>query len=133
MPQPRRSTMCVATLGLILAASCASSGAGTKSAGDEPDVRPRMISRLTPPMLRISSIPASGRAPIRVLRFEVLIDTEGQPDMSTFRVTGMGAAENRDALASWIQQSMFTPATRGGIAVPGVYRGSLEVRVRVVR
>jgi hypothetical protein len=120
--------MCVATLGLILAASCASSGAGTKSAGDEPDVRPRMISRLTPPMLRIPSIPASGRAPIRV-RFEVLIDTEGQPDMSTFRVTGWGAAENRDALASWIQQSMFTPASRGGIAVPGVYRGSLQVRV----
>lgn len=127
MPSPRRALAWVATLGLIVAASCASSGAGNESRPDQRDVAPRMISRLTPPFLRISSMPASGRSPIRVA-FEVLIDAEGRPDMSTFKVTGFGAAENRDAFASWIQQSTFSPARRGGIAVPGVYRGSLQVR-----
>jgi hypothetical protein len=87
-----------------------------------------MISRLTPPQLRVSSIPASGRSPIRV-RFEVLIDAEGRPDMKTFKATGMGAAENEHALAQWIESSMFAPATRRGIAVPGVYKGSLQVRL----
>jgi hypothetical protein len=128
MPQRKGATLCATILALILAAGCASSGAGTNAAVGERETQPRMISRLRPPALRISSIPTSGRSPIRV-RFEVLVDTEGRPDMRTFKVTGMGAPENHDALATWIQQSMFAPATRGGINVPGVYKGSLQVRL----
>ena len=129
MIRPRRSAICAVTLVLTLASSCASSGAGNNMGSDAPDVAPRMVSRLSPPMLRVSSVPASGRSPLRV-SLEVLIDADGRPDMSTFRVTGQGAAENRDALATWIQQSTFTPAARGGVVVPGVYRARFAARAR---
>jgi hypothetical protein len=120
--------MRAAILALTVAASCASSGAGTGAPAGELKVRPpRMISRLRPPQLRVTSIPVSGRAAIRV-RFEVLIDTDGRPVMTTFKVSGTGAAENRETLAQWIESSTFAPATQGGIPVEGVYQGRLEMR-----
>jgi hypothetical protein len=60
---------------------------------------------------------------------EVLIDSDGHPDMATFKVTGIGAAENSDALAHWIERAIFRPAQRDHQPVPGVYRTKLEARV----
>jgi hypothetical protein len=91
-----------------------------------------MMQRGAPPELRIYSIPASGRAPIR-LQIEVLIDSRGQPDMKTLKVTGMGAAENRAAIERWIEQAIFRPAQRGGQPVAGTYRAGLAVRIETRR
>jgi hypothetical protein len=84
---------------------------------------------MRPPELRLPRGQASGRSAILVT-FEVLIDAEGRPDMLTFRVRGTGASENRDALASWIEGSVFAPATQGGRPVPGVFTGRLRVTVQ---
>jgi hypothetical protein len=91
-----------------------------------------MLQRGAPPELRIYSIPASGRPPIR-LRIEVLIDSQGRPEMNTLKVTGPGAAENRAAIERWIEQAMFRPAQRGGQPVAGMYRTGLEVRIETRR
>jgi hypothetical protein len=109
--------------------SAPESGAAQQVERDEP---PRMLQRGAPPELRIYSIPSSGRAPIR-LQIEVLVDSRGQPDMKTLKLTGIGAAENRDAIERWIQQATFRPAQRGGQPVAGIYRTRLEVRVEVRR
>ena len=120
-------------VGLTFAFGCARSNATVPAAQpaqrEEP---PRLLQRGAPPELRIYSIPASGRAPIR-LRIEVLIDRHGQPDMKTLKVTGPGAAENRVAIERWIEQALFRPARRGGQPVEGTYRTSLEVRIEVRR
>ena len=105
------------------------SGAAQQVEREEP---PRMLQRGAPPELRIYSIPASGRAPIR-LQIEVVVDSRGQPDMKTLKLTGIGAAENRDAIERWIQQATFRPAQRGGQPVAGTYRTRLEVRVEMRR
>jgi hypothetical protein len=63
----------------------------------------------------------------------VLIDSTGHPDMTTFKVTGFGAAENKDALNHWIEQAIFRPAHRDGQPVPGLYRTNLEAQMRILR
>jgi hypothetical protein len=60
-----------------------------------------------------------------------MIDETGRPMMSTFKVLGIGGAENRDALARWIEQSSFQPAHSGGQPVAGVYHVTLEIGTRV--
>jgi hypothetical protein len=111
----------------LCVAGCAG---GTPSAGGPSPERndpPQMISRGNPPELRVPAIP-SGRSPVRVM-IDVLIDGTGRPDMSTFKVSGFGAAENRDALMRWIDQATYRPAYRGGQPVPGVYHTKLEARM----
>jgi hypothetical protein len=111
---------------LVCAAACASGG-GSSAAESDLTV-PRMMSRAAPPQLRIPPSLPSGRPSMRV-DIEVLIDENGQPDMSTFKLTGFGAEENREALRNWIEQANYRPAYRGGEAIPGLYRTHLEVRV----
>jgi len=115
-------------LALAFAVGCASSAAGSGANEEERVTPPRRISRNAPPQLTIYSVPSSGRAPIRV-SYEVLIDADGRPDMRTLKLTGLGAAENRDALTRWIEESMWEPARRGGQPMAAVYRGSLQVRI----
>jgi hypothetical protein len=86
-----------------------------------------MLSRVTAPELRIPTT-TSVRSPVRVT-VEVLIDSTGRPDMTTFKAMGYGAAENRDALARWMEQAFFRPAYRSGQPVPGLYRMKLEARI----
>src|ERR671922_1557460 len=107
----RRSLWTIMILsGLGFSVACARTNAPKPAA--ERDEPPRMLQRGAPPELRVYNIPASGRAPIR-LQIEVLIDIRGQPDMKTLKVTGPGAAENRQAIERWIEQAMFRPAQRG--------------------
>ena len=116
---------------LVCLGGCASSG-GSSGAPEPPrDEAPQMVSRGVPPALRVP-VTASGRASVRVT-IEVLIDETGLPDMSTFKVTGIGAEDNRDALAHWIEQASFRPARHGYDAVPGIYHTSLAPRVEVRR
>jgi len=98
----------------------------------ERDEPPRIVQGGRPPELRLYNIPASGRAPIR-LQIEVAIDSYGHPDMKTLKVTGMGAAENRQAIERWIEQAIFRPAHRGGQPVAGIYRTGIAVRIETRR
>ena len=116
---------------LVCLGGCASSGGSSGAPEPTRDEAPQMVSRGTPPALRVP-VTASGRASVRVT-IEVVIDETGLPDMSTFKVTGIGAEDNRDALARWIEQARFRPAQRGGEPVPGIYRTSIRAPVEVRR
>ncbi len=59
---------------------------------------------------------------------EVVIDSTGNPDMSTFKASGSAASENRDALYEWIRSSTYRPATRNGEPISAIYRTSLQFR-----
>jgi len=67
------------------------------------------------------------------IRYEVLIDAEGQPDLKTLKVTGKGSGSNHDAIEDWLRNSMFSPAMQDGHPVAGVYRGGLKTSVEVRR
>lgn len=67
------------------------------------------------------------------LRVQVRVDAAGRPDLETLRVTGLGAAENRDVIATWLERARFRPAQAAGQAVAGVFQTRFEVRAAVRR
>ena len=102
-------------------------GGPRPDAATSPRVRPpEMLSRVRPDLRPPTGIPVEGR--VLDVRVEVLIDSAGRPDMRTLRLTGLGAAENSNAIAQWIEASRFRPAQQGGRAVAGVYRMRFEAR-----
>jgi type IV pilus biogenesis protein CpaD/CtpE len=117
-------TMYAAAFSIAACASGTSSEPGVAPKGIDP---PKMLVRAGAPDLRVP-LTASGRSPVRIT-IEVLIDTTGRADMTTLKIAGYGAAENHDALAHWIEGSIFQPAHQGDQPVPGVYRTKLEARV----
>ena len=122
----------ITAVALTFLGGCARTNAAEPASAAEPADRvepPRMVQRGEMPDLRIYNIPASGRAALR-LQIEVLIDSRGQPDMKTLKITGPGSPENRMAIERWIAQAMFQPARRNGVPVSGIYRTSLAVRIR---
>lgn len=122
-----RTFQLLTVLVTAVAAACASSAPAPDSLQS-----PVMISRGAPPQLQVPMMSASGRSPVRVT-IHVLIEPDGRPDMSTFKVSGFGAAENEQALRQWIESAAFKPAHRGTEAVEGFYEAKLEVRVEVRR
>ena len=117
----------------LLPAACAFVTACASAAPHPPrDEPPEMVSRGASPDLQIPTSAMAARTALEV-NIEVLIDEHGSPDMSTFKVTGIGAEDNRDALAHWIEQASFRPARHGYDAVPGIYHTSLAARVEVRR
>lgn len=67
------------------------------------------------------------------VRFEVLINPDGQPDMRTLKVTGKGSGSGHAAFEEWIRNSTFTPAMLNGHPVAAVYKGGLKSRIEVRR
>ncbi len=67
------------------------------------------------------------------LSVEVHVDTAARPDLETLRVTGRGAAENRDAVTTWLRGARFRPARRAGRPVEGVFRTRIELRAEARR
>jgi hypothetical protein len=63
----------------------------------------------------------------------VQVDSTGQPALETLRVTGLGAEQNRDVVATWLRSSHFQPAQRDGHPVPGVFQTHIEVRAETRR
>jgi hypothetical protein len=125
-----RAHSIVAFAVVVTAAACASSGgAKTSAAAVE---APRMVSRGSYPALRINGAMPSGRSPVR-LTLEVEVDESGRPDMSTLKLTGKGAGENRQAIQQWIAESVFRPGTRNGVPVRALLRMQLEANVQVRR
>jgi type IV pilus biogenesis protein CpaD/CtpE len=118
---------CALLTSVMACASGSSSNAGAPPDRVDP---PKMLSRVGPPDLKVPAI-ASGRPSVRVT-IEVLIDNTGKPDMTTFKVTGFGAAENHDSLARWIEASVFQPAHRDGEPVAALFTTKMEAR-RVAR
>ena len=95
----------------LLPAACAFVAACASAAPHPPrDEPPEMVSRGASPDLQIPTSAMAARTALEV-NIEVLIDENGSPDMSTFKVTGIGAEDNRDALARWIEQARFPPCT----------------------
>lgn len=88
---------------------------------------PRMLKGGTQGHLVVPTTVA-GRSSVSIA-IEVLIDSTGRPDMTTLKITGFGAAENKAALMGWIEQATFSPAHLGAQPVPGVYRTKIELRV----
>lgn len=107
---------------VVAAAACASaSQGGTSKPG-----------KITPPQ----QLRAGPRPEIREvvdLRYEVLIDAEGQPDLATLKVMGKGSGSARAAIEDWIRNSTFKPAMQNGHPVPALYRGGIKSSVEVRR
>lgn len=74
-----------------------------------------------------------GDRPIARMHIRVMVDAQGRPDLTTLRVTGLGAAENRTAIEQWINGATFRPAMRNGQPVSGLFETRFEVRVSVRR
>jgi hypothetical protein len=62
------------------------------------------------------------------LNIEVRVDSAGNPDMSTLRVTGPGAVRTQAAIARWIESARFRPAQQAGRPVAGVFRTQIRTR-----
>src|SRR5688572_26678996 len=113
----------VLTGAVILAGGCASA---PRPADDDRLTSPKLLSSPRPE-LRIAR-GAQGR-PVDI-RVEVQIDATGRPNIETLRVTGSGAADNRDLIAAWLQSSQFEPARRDGRSVPGTFKTRFRLAVR---
>ncbi|MDH5234359.1 MAG: hypothetical protein OEW77_05315 [Gemmatimonadota bacterium] len=132
----------LAVAGAILAAACAPSGPKTKNAQllaapmdscvlarDEAALDPRLEVDKVPAPVKMDPAPIRRPVPRGVLnrngssvvRVEVLVDTLGKPDMTTFAVLEASNAwfvtGARNAIAKWT----FTPAERYGCKVPRYY------------
>ena len=121
----------LALAGLLAAvplSSCASRRGESPGAAA---VRPPVLLPGARPQLRYPERPQSGR--VLDIQIEVAVDLTGQPEFATLRVTGLGATENRDVVAAWLEQARFQPATQAGQPVRGVYRTRILVRAEVRR
>src|SRR5688572_165287 len=108
---------------VMLAGGCASA---PKPADNDKLTSPKLISSPRPE-LRFSR--GSQARPVDI-RVEVQIDAAGRPNIETLRVTGSGAADNRDLIAAWLQSSQFEPARRDGRSVPGTFKTRFRLAVR---
>ena len=97
-------------LAFMLCAACASSGGGKTSPAHRIE-SPEMVSRDYYDLTAASP----GRPPTEMkVSYEVMIDETGRPDMSTFKVTGIGSSENRDGIYRWLEHASYKPARDNG-------------------
>jgi hypothetical protein len=109
----------------LIVAGCASSGSSTASA--DRIVPPQMTSRAQLSEMRFPASAATGTT--IYIDVDVVIDSTGVPDMTSFRANGQAAADNRSALYEWIQSSVFRPAhTTNGHPVSAVFHTQIQVR-----
>jgi hypothetical protein len=118
---------CLSALTLAMSVSCA--GSGTPHDSTRP---PEMTSHIVAPELKVPVTQHGAPAPVR-LDIEVLIQSDGRPDMSTLKLSGFGVVENEDAIRRWIEQSNFRPARRGDEPVAAIYKLKLAARAEVLR
>ena len=120
------------SLVLLVAVACASAPKGESadaSAARGSLQSPQLIRSGPPPELRIPP-QTSVRTVVMDVKVEVMVDTEGNPDMTTFRAIGRGAEVNQDTLRTWIAQQRFRPAERDGQRVPALFKISMQARRR---
>ncbi len=108
---------------LVSLAACASTAHTAGTSGS---------AKITPPQqLRAGPMP-DVREEIDV-RYEVMIDERGLPDMTTLKVTGKGSGSSHAALEDWIKASAFRPAMQDGHPVAALYHGGLKSKIEVRR
>ena len=93
---------------------------------------PELVTRSRPDLQVPPGPPRQGV--VLDVTLEVLIDATGEPDLTTMRLTGLGAAENRDAVTSWLHRVRFRPGRQAGVPVAAPFRDRwrAETRVRAV-
>lgn len=64
------------------------------------------------------------------VRYEVLIDELGQPDMRMLKVTGKGSGSSHAAIEDWVRSSAFRPAMKDGQPVAAVITVGCSRRFR---
>jgi len=121
MPHPRLRHLAL-LVAVIISAACASTSQGGTS---KPE-------KITPPQQLRGGPPPEIREVVDI-RYEVLVNADGQPDLRTLKVTGKGAGSARTAIEDWIRNSMFKPAMQDGLPVAGLYKGGIRTRVEVRR
>ena len=127
MSRRLRTLSAVVVAGVVLA--CASSGGGKK--GGVRVQPPELLSRSRPDLVPVRVTPNAPR-PTTVVELEVKVNPDGMPDMSTLKITGQGASENRAAVTTWVQGLRFRPATQDGVPVVGTYKQSFSAMTRTV-
>ena len=104
---------------LVISTACAGATHGaTGNAG-----------KITPPVQMRPGSPPEIREAVD-LRIEVLIAADGQPDLTTLKVTGKGSGNNHAAIEDWIRNSTFKPAMQDGHPVPAVFKMSLKSTIQ---
>lgn len=114
-----------ASLLLVVAACAPSAPAG--------DASPRSLPPAT--MTSRAAFDFTAVSPARPvdMQIEVVVDSLGQPDLGTLRVSGNGSSEYRATVQRWIEASRFRPAQRDGRPVAGMFRTRMETRMEVRR
>jgi len=94
---------------------------------------PELLTRSRPELQVPSGTPRQGV--VLDIEIEVLVDAGGQPDLTTMRLTGLGATENRHLVTEWLQRVRFRPGQQGGVPVAATYRDRwrAEARTTVIR
>jgi hypothetical protein len=121
MPHPRLRHLAL-LVAVFTAAACASA---TQNGSGK-------TGRITPPQQLRAGPPPEIREVVD-LRYEVMVDAQGQPDLSTLKVTGKGSGTARNAIEDWIRNSTFKPGMLNGQPVPALYKGGLKTRFEVRR
>jgi hypothetical protein len=114
-----RSRVVAACMALILAAGCYSYPSTVQMSP------PQLLTR--GPLAELQ-FPTGTSVPQSV-EIDVLIESNGMPLMSTFKVVGTAAAANQDALYKYIQASTFRPGLQNGQPVSAVYHTRMQFKV----
>jgi len=111
----------------VFLVACASAGSSAKDS--DRIVPPKIVTR--GPLPRMGFRRSAGGALQKYhADIEVVIDSTGAPDMSTFQAHGSAVDGNRDALYEWIQECTFAPGLRNGKPVTAVLHTSLDFRLQ---
>ena len=120
----RTRTLIAVSLAVASLACASSSGKPNANA-----TNPELLTRTRPELVARSVTPNAPR-PTTVVDIEVKVNPDGTPDMSSLKITGVGASDNRSAVTTWVQSRRFRPATQDGVAVAGTYRTSFGAMTR---
>ena len=113
-------------LSVVVSAACASSG-GSSSGSVSPEAAPAVASETKPQMKspNFHNLTISSRFSGTI---DLPIDEKGRPDILRMRVMGTMTEDMRREISSWLSQSTYEPATRGGVPVPGVLNIKFRMR-----
>ena len=122
-----RSHHYVVLLWVAVSLACASAGGRTARTPNS-IAPPVMVSR---DAYDLMAAYAGGRPPTEMkVTYEVMIDETGRPDMSTFKVFGLGSSENREGIYRWLEHASYKPGRRNRAPVTARLEGTLELRVQ---
>src|SRR5262245_15708660 len=117
-----RCIRAIAAAALVAASTACASSGGTSN--PKPTIKPPELLSRTRPELSASGVVPNAPRPATLVEVEVKVNPDGNPDMSTLKITGQGAGTNRNAITTWVQGLRFKPATQDGVPVIGTYKTS---------